>query len=57
MIVFYTSLLVCLAVVHWLVRWRANPKAAYREEVAALNKLLARGAYSRRVTAAGAVLG
>jgi predicted RNA-binding Zn ribbon-like protein len=40
----------------WLVRWRASPKAAYREEVAALNKLLARGTYSRHVTAAGGKL-
>jgi predicted RNA-binding Zn ribbon-like protein len=40
----------------WLFLWRANPKAAYREEVAALNKLLARGMYRRHVTATGGEL-
>lgn len=36
----------------WLVRWRANPQADYREELAVLNKLLSRQSYSRQVIAA-----
>ena len=36
----------------WLVRWRANPQADYREELAVLNNLLSRQSYSRQVIAA-----
>jgi len=40
----------------WLIRWRANPKGDRREEVAALNKLLARGTYGRQVMITGSEL-
>jgi predicted RNA-binding Zn ribbon-like protein len=33
----------------WLVRWRANPKSDYREEIAVLNKLLSRQTYRHQV--------
>jgi predicted RNA-binding Zn ribbon-like protein len=36
----------------WLTRWRASPQRDYREELAVLNRLLARHKYSRQVVAA-----
>jgi predicted RNA-binding Zn ribbon-like protein len=33
----------------WLLRWRAKPRAAYSEELAHLNKLLARGVSTHEV--------
>lgn len=36
----------------WLERWRANPQGDYRQEVAVLNRLLARETRSRQVIAA-----
>lgn len=36
----------------WLTRWRAAPKGDYDDEIAVLNKLLAREAYRREVIAA-----
>lgn len=37
----------------WLTAWRANPQRDYGEEIAALNKLLAREMLRREVIAAG----
>ena len=35
----------------WLTRWRAAPKADYREDIAVLNRLLARGASRHEIIA------
>ena len=35
----------------WLTRWRARPRADYAEEIAALNKLIARATRKRELTA------
>src|SRR5262245_661503 len=40
----------------WLVRWREKPDLGYRREVAALNKLLARGSYFHELGVDGAVV-
>jgi predicted RNA-binding Zn ribbon-like protein len=37
----------------WLARWRARPKADYAEEIASLNKLIARAGRARELEATG----
>jgi len=37
----------------WLSRWRTRPRADYAEEIATLNKLIARAARTRVLTASG----
>jgi predicted RNA-binding Zn ribbon-like protein len=37
----------------WLARWRMRPNADYAEEIAALNKLIARAARRRELTVSG----